>query len=48
VRDDASRIVWLGNSLKPVVDGIYGGLRLVKLGKNTRRGGNLYQVVVAE
>jgi hypothetical protein len=46
--EDDAAVTKLGNELRPVVDGLYGGLKLVREGKNSRRGGRLFRIVETE
>jgi hypothetical protein len=43
--EDDAAVTKLGNELRPVVDGVYGGLTLIRQGKNSRRGGRLFRIV---
>jgi putative DNA primase/helicase len=43
--EDAKAVSELGNALRPVIDAIYGGFRLVRAGKRTDRGGRIFRVV---
>jgi putative DNA primase/helicase len=45
--EDEEAVTKLGNALRPVVDGVYGGLKLIREGKNSRRGGRLFRIVEA-
>ena len=45
--EDDAAVVKLGTELRPVVDGVYGGLKLIREGKNSRRGGRLFRIVEA-